>query len=660
MAQDAQALGSGIRQHTFTRALPQVYSQVIECERRGDYLGKTVQVIPHVTDAIQEWIERVAHLSVDGMAGPPDVCLVEVGGTVGDIESLVFLEALRQFRTRVGPENTFFFHVSLVPVLGAVGEQKTKPTQHSVKELRSVGISPDAIVCRSSKPLAGGTRRKLGHFCQVPTSHVLAVHDVSNIYHVPLLLQEQSAASIMLEHWGMEAPCSPPSLTSWCDLAARVDSLASAPTVHIALVGKYTGLSDSYLSVIKSLKHAAVAAGQRLVIEWIDAASLEHATSAAAPGAGTSQMEATAPGTAVGHGQDSAYEQCWATLKRADGILVPGGFGDRGVEGKILAIQYARENQVPFLGICLGMQCAVLEFARNVLGVQGATSTEFDPDTPNPVVLFMPEINQAKMGGTMRLGNRTTVLKPRPDGKGSLAEALYGEVRGINERHRHRYEVNPDYVPGLVEKGLLFTGTDERSQRMEIVELGDQWPHPFFFAVQYHPEFNSHPYRPSPPFMGLILAASGQLQGNLPLPHAKDALANYTHGAASAAAAADGMQLLSSTVVGTAIAQAAAKAATGAAEVSAGIHTPAAAPVTGVVASPTVPAAAPATPPRGALPTPLASEPPVVGQGTPASPPRLGHDDASLHTVPSLAPPGVAGAAPPTPPPAVRRELAGR
>jgi CTP synthase len=608
----------------------QVYSQVIQCERRGDYLGKTVQVIPHVTDAIQEWIERVAHISVDGAAGPPDICLIEVGGTVGDIESLVFLEALRQFRSRVGADNIFFFHVSLVPVLGAVGEQKTKPTQHSVKELRSVGISPDAIICRSSLPLESSTRRKLGLFCQVPVANVLAVHDVSNIYHVPLLLHEQQADGIIMKHLRLTPKVLQPALEDWRQLAATVDSLASAPAVRIALVGKYTGLSDSYLSVIKSLKHAAIAAKQRLVIEWIDAAALERevppaaapipgsADAAAAPLTGGVSSDAAAPPLVA----KSAYQECWDTLRAAHGILVPGGFGDRGVEGKMLAIQHARENKVPFLGICLGMQCAVLEFARNVCGYTGATSTEFDADAAHPVVVFMPEINQAQMGGTMRLGGRSTVLQARQDGKGSLAEALYGKVPAISERHRHRYEVNPEYVPSIAAKGLHFTGTDERKQRMEIIEL-DRAQHPFFFAVQYHPEFNSHPYRPSPPFLGLMFAAVGALEENLPLPHAKDSLANYAHGAASAAAAGGAR----STIMQAALAA------------TPPPHSPVAAtPTSGVIASPSV---SMGLGPVVGVEQSIAVVEEVgvsgsVGQGTPASPPRMGRA-TPIHAVPAAA-----------------------
>lgn len=479
-----------------------MYSQVINAERRGDYLGKTVQVIPHVTDAIQDWIAEVsrqvvdASTSTEGADGiPPDVCLIEVGGTVGDIESLVFLEGLRQFQFRVGSENICFIHVSLVPVLGSVGEQKTKPTQHSVKELRSVGLNPDIIICRSSKAVSQGTRDKLALFCQVPPEHVLTVHDVPNIYHVPILLENQGISRIIANKLKISLPCTP-QLELYHTIAHNVEH--ASEEVHIALVGKYTGLQDSYLSVIQSLQHSAIMAGRRLIIDWIDAVSLE-------------------PGTNVS--DKDAYTHSWETVKNADGILVPGGFGDRGVEGKILAVKYARENKVPFLGICLGMQCAVIEYSRNVLSLERANSAEFDPKSPHPVVIFMPEINPQQMGGTMRLGARATLLKDRKDGnKQTLARDLYGrETRYVWERHRHRYEVNPEYVEPLTNAGLIFSGTDDRSQRMEIIEL-DSSMHPFFFASQYHPEFQTYPHRPSPPFLGFIFAASGQLKDKLPLP----------------------------------------------------------------------------------------------------------------------------------------------
>jgi CTP synthase len=516
------------RDHNITTG--KVYKQVIEAERRGDYLGKTVQVIPHVTTAVQEWIEKVARLPVDGSRLAPEVCLVEVGGTVGDIESLVFLEALRQLRTRQGGENVVFVHVSLVPVIGAVGEQKTKPTQHSVKELRSVGIAPDVIICRSTESLHPSTQEKLALFCQVPARNVLAVHDVSNIYHVPLILHRQGVHSILVDRLGLRPPRREAELDAWRDLALTVDSVTEE--LRIALVGKYNGLSDAYLSVLKALKHSSVVARRLLVVDWINAQSLEPATRET---------------------DRDAYDASWATLRAAHGILVPGGFGDRGVEGKILAVKEARESKRPFLGICLGMQCAVIEQARHVCGLAGAHSTEMDEGAPHPVVVFMPEINPTQMGGTMRLGARRTNFTnfgqvrgsatadapaeapgggagAAAGGGGAAAAAGEGEAReadsatpkdatlvrkvynlsegqdSIIERHRHRYEVNPEYVNRLQRDGFFFTGVDDAGVRMEVIERRD---HPFFLAVQYHPEFKSNQHNPSPPYLQFVRAAAG-------------------------------------------------------------------------------------------------------------------------------------------------------
>ena len=479
-----------------------VYNQVIQRERRGDYLGKTVQVVPHVTNAIQDWIERVAHISVDGLEGPPDICLVEVGGTVGDIESSVFLEALRQFQFRVGSNSFALAHVSLVPVLGSVGEQKTKPTQHGVRDLRSIGLTPDIIVCRSGTKLEKSTCEKISMFCHLPAERVFSVHDVSNIYHVPLLLASQDAAGILMRQLDL-APMvkyQVPQLAEWGDMARRVDSFETV--VRIALVGKYTGLQDSYLSVLKSLKHASIAAERQLVIEWIEASNLQPEVRERSP---------------------EIYADSWETLRNCDGVLVPGGFGDRGVEGKILAAQFARENKRPYLGICLGMQCLVIEFVRNVLGYKGANSTEFNEKPELAAVVFMPEINPTQMGGTMRLGARETLLRPYSAAAGpqvtsklTIAQQLYGRSKKtVSERHRHRYEVNPEIVDEIQGKGLYFTGTDDRAQRMIIAEM-PRTEHPFYFASQYHPEFQSTPHNPSPPFLGFILAASGQLEKHLP------------------------------------------------------------------------------------------------------------------------------------------------
>ncbi|SVA16052.1 uncharacterized protein METZ01_LOCUS68906 [marine metagenome] len=457
-----------------------VYAAVVERERRGDYLGKTVQVIPHITNEIQEWIERVAHVPSDGGNGAPDVCVIELGGTVGDIESAPFVEALRQFQFRVGRENICFVHVSLVPVMGPVGEQKTKPTQHTVKELRGLGIIPDILVCRSAKPLQDDTRAKLAAFCHVSEDAVVSAHDVSNIYRVPMMLEEQGVSGVLSGLFGFELPSERPLLDDWKAMADRVDN--PAEEVHIATVGKYTGLSDSYLSVIKALQHSSYAVGRKLVIDWIESADLDDQTASADP---------------------EAHAAAWELLKGADGVLVPGGFGIRGIEGKIKAAEYARKNDVPYLGVCLGLQVATIEFCRNVLGMEGANSTEFDEDTPHPAVVFMPEISKTHMGGTMRLGTKPTPFLV-DDCK---MRRLYGGADHVDERHRHRYEVNPELIEQIEEAGLKYVGKDETGQRCEIMELDG---HPFFVGTQYHPEFKSRPGRPSPPFLGLLMAACGQ------------------------------------------------------------------------------------------------------------------------------------------------------
>ena len=450
-----------------------IYAKVIEAERRGDYLGKTVQVIPHITDAIQDWLEEVAHRPADGSNETPDACIIELGGTVGDIESSPYVEALRQFQFRVGRENVTFVHVSLVPVMGPVGEQKTKPTQHTVKELRGLGITPDILVCRSSKPLNEETRGKLAAFCHVQPQAVMSTHDVPNIYHVPLMLHEQGMCDIL----GVD--CSVTNLLDeWRTMAHHVDTLTDE--VHIAMVGKYTDLTDAYLSVIKSLQHAAMAVDRKLVIDWIEAGHLEEAWA---------------------NEQADEHQQAWSLLQQADGILVPGGFGDRGVEGKILAAHHARTQHVPYLGICLGLQVATIEFCRNVLGLEGANSTEFAENPEHAAVVFMPEISKTHLGGTMRLGSRPTLWQVED----CAIRRLYGDGEAVDERHRHRYEVNPDLIEAIEAAGLVFVGKDESGQRCEIFELKN---HPYYVGVQYHPEFKSRPNRPSPPFLGLLRAAS--------------------------------------------------------------------------------------------------------------------------------------------------------
>ncbi|KAL8513341.1 hypothetical protein ACS0TY_019518 [Phlomoides rotata] len=462
-----------------------VYQSVIDKERRGDYLGKTVQVVPHISDAIQDWIERAAAVPVDGKDGPPDVCVIELGGTIGDIESMPFIEALGQFSLRVGAGNFCLIHVSLVPVLSVVGEQKTKPTQHSVRGLRSLGLAPNILACRSTTELDENVKEKLSRFCHVQIENIITLYDVSNIWRVPLLLKEQKAHEAILKVLNLNGKTREPALGEWTSRADLCDRLVEP--IRVAMVGKYTGLSDSYLSVLKALLHASVACHRKLCIDWVPASDLEDTTMEENP---------------------ESYKNAWKLLKGADAILVPGGFGDRGVEGKILAAKYARENRIPYLGICLGMQIAVIEFARSVLGLHDANSTEFDPNTRNPCVIFMPEGSKTHMGGTMRLGSRRTYFQ----GTSSKSSKLYGSRSFIDERHRHRYEVNPDMVEQFEDSGFSFTGKDESGRRMEIIELPN---HPYFVGVQFHPEFKSRPGRPSALFLGLVAAGSGQLDAVL-------------------------------------------------------------------------------------------------------------------------------------------------
>mmetsp|Transcript_24579 Transcript_24579/g.44128 ORF Transcript_24579/g.44128 Transcript_24579/m.44128 type:complete len:659 (+) Transcript_24579:121-2097(+) len=494
-----------------------IYQSVIERERIGDYLGKTVQVVPHVSDAIQEWILRVAKAPVSRFSKssseseistdePPEVCIVELGGTLGDIESMPFVEALRQLQDNVGYKNLCFAHVSLVPEMGDPPEQKTKPTQHSVKQMMSMGLSPDFLCCRGSTPLEPGTVSKLSMFTAVPKGAIISLHDVSNIYRVPLMMIEQNLHSMLLQrlrmgpfqkgldystagsmhvdHIAIEDSVV---IKDWKKLAACVDEPESECV--IAVVGKYIVQGDAYLSVTKALTHAAMATKQRLRIEWIEASTLEPADD-----------------DEQGDGATS-----WERLKNCDGCVVPGGFGSRGMEGKIAAIQYCRQNEKPFLGICLGMQAAVIEYCRNELGTEKAHSAEFFDDLvkdEEDAVIFMPEGDRERMGGTMRLGARETILK-----EGSAARRLYGKEK-VMERHRHRYEVNPALVPRLEEAGLEFVGrnTDESGERMEIVELSDK-SHPYFVACQFHPEFTSRPELPNPLFLGLMQACKTAIVG---------------------------------------------------------------------------------------------------------------------------------------------------
>nr|CAG4641619.1 EOG090X04HX [Eurycercus lamellatus] len=462
-----------------------IYQQVIDCERRGDYLGKTVQVVPHITDAIQDWVENVARVPVTEDGKEPEVCIIELGGTIGDIEGMPFVEAFRQFQFRVSNENFCCVHVSLVPQPRSTGESKTKPTQASVKELRGSGLSPDLIVCRSEMPILEEVKKKISNFCHVKPERVICIHDCTSTFRVPIMLEEQGLIQFISERLQLNIGTPRPKkfMWKWRDLADRHDNVRKV--IEIALVGKYTQLEDAYASVTKALQHSALFVNRKLVLSYIEATSLEEATKVENP---------------------VKYHQAWQILCRSGGVIVPGGFGKRGMEGKIAAVTWCRTTRKPFLGVCLGLQAAVIEFTRNVMNWKEANSTEINPETPYPVVVDMPEHNQGQMGGTMRLGKRTTIFHGD-----SILKKLYGNVGSVEERHRHRYEVNPQFVDQIEAAGLRFVGRDETETRMEIMEL-PHTTHPYFVATQYHPEYISRPLKPSPPYLGLVLAAAGKLQ----------------------------------------------------------------------------------------------------------------------------------------------------
>lgn len=478
------------RDHNITTG--KIYQHVIERERRGDYLGKTVQVVPHLTNAIQDWIERVARVPVDETGEEPQVCIIELGGTVGDIELAPFVEALRQFQFRVGKENFALVHVLLVPVIH--GEQKTKPTQAAIKDLRSLGLTPDMIACRCLEKLDLPTTEKIGMFCHVGPEQVLAVHDVNLTYHVPLLLKEHRMMDYLHKRLQLlDVKLDPKAvakgstlLLRWRRVTMNHDQLYE--TVNIALVGKYTDLKDLYLLVIKALEHSAMRVKKRLNIVWVELTDLEK-----------DELSADKP----------KYHKAWHSVCTADGILVPGGFGLRGIEGMIAAANWARENKKPYLGVCLGLQVAVIEFVRNVVGIEGSTLMEFVPDYPEEkaLVVYMPDVDQVKLGGTMRLGMKATVFQ---EGSEWLKlRQLYAGATEVLERHRHRYEVNPKLIERIEAAGLKFVGKDEKGERMEIVELPD---HPYYVGAQYHPEYILKVLDPSKPFLGLVAAAAGCLE----------------------------------------------------------------------------------------------------------------------------------------------------
>ena len=441
----------------------QIYSNVIAQERRGDFLGGTIQVIPHITNEIKKRIREVSEVT------GADVVLCEVGGTVGDIESLPFLEALRQMRSDVGRENTLYVHVTWLPYIGASGELKTKPTQHSVRELRSIGISPDVIIARSDHPVGESLREKIALFCDVEPRAVIPVTTTPSLYEVPLLLEAEGLGDHISDRLNLTIQA--PDWTEWEDLVAR--EREERPKVSVAIVGKYVELRDAYMSVREAVRHASLAAGVEAELLWVHSAELEK-----------------------GRG--------WDVLKRADGIIVPGGFGSRGIEGKISAARHARENRIPYLGLCLGMQVMVIEFGRHVLGSEDANSTEFDRNTPHPVIDLLPEQRGiGDMGGTMRLG-----LYPCSFEHGTLAARSYGTSL-VEERHRHRFEFNNTYREILAEHGMVYSGLSPDGTLVEVAELAD---HPFMLGSQFHPEFLSRPNRPHPMFKGFIEAIKKRVQ----------------------------------------------------------------------------------------------------------------------------------------------------
>jgi CTP synthase len=458
-----------------------IYNAVIKRERRGDYLGGTVQVVPHITDEIKHRIRLIAETN------DVDVVITEIGGTVGDIESLPFLEAIRQFPVDVGRRNCMYIHLTLVPYIGHAGELKTKPTQHSVNELRRIGIQPDMLLCRSESALSDDIRKKIAMFASLPAEYVVSAKDVDNIYKVPLWYAHEGVDDLIVDHFGLEAQ--PPDLREWESICERADE-ASRP-VKIALVGKYVALEDAYLSVVEALRHSGFLHGAKIEIDWVDSETLE------------------------------SDEQALERLGDVDGILVPGGFGGRGVEGKIRAARVAREHQIPYLGVCLGMQIAVCEFARHVADMPGANSTEFDIETEWPVIDLLPEQKEVSdLGGTMRLGADPVKLH-----EDTRARELYGEAV-IYERHRHRYEVSISLRKKLEAAGLVVSGTSPDERLVEIIELDD---HPFFVASQFHPEFKSRPEKPAPLFREFVAAAKEHSGGELEPADADEIRASRGH-----------------------------------------------------------------------------------------------------------------------------------
>ncbi|KFY05191.1 hypothetical protein O988_00196 [Pseudogymnoascus sp. VKM F-3808] len=472
------------REHNITTG--KIYKHVIEAERKGVYLGKTVQIVPHLVNAIADWIERVAQIPVDDTKEAPDVCVIELGGTAGDMENAPFLEALRRLRGRVGEEQWKHILVTLVPVI-MNDEQKTKPTQAAMRDVLSTGLKPDLLACRCEMPLAKSTIDKVASSCNVKVANIIAVHNVPSTYHVPALLEEQGLIPSITKLLRLDLLEKTPQQTAngakiWRDWKALTSPRSgSCKSVTIALVGKYTTFMDSYVSVLKSLEHSVMAWEHKLNLVAVEASHLEKPTQA------SSQDE---------------YDLAWSKVRSADGILVPGGFGERGTEGMIAAAQWARENKTPYLGICLGMQVAVIEFARHMCNIPTAGSIELSANCSDPIIIFMPEIDKENMGGTMRLGSRPTIFQEGSEW--SKVRKLYEGKEIISERHRHRYEVNPEYIERLGAAGLQFIGKDDKNVRMEVIELKD---HPWYVGVQFHPEYLSRVLQPSKPYLGFVSAA---------------------------------------------------------------------------------------------------------------------------------------------------------
>ncbi|KAL8772980.1 MAG: hypothetical protein Q9209_002000 [Squamulea sp. 1 TL-2023] len=506
--------------------LGKMFQKVLARERNAEYLGKTVQIVPHLTDFIEGWIHRVSQIPVDSTRERPDICIIELGGTVGDIESAPLIETLRRLRLKAGQNNFLHCHVSLVPVIN--DEQKTKPTQAAIREVRSVGLSPDIIACRCSEPLKGPTIDKIAMYCQVEPAQVIAVHDVPSTYHVPLLLESQGLIPILKNVLQLDGLSIDSSLVRsgaqtwmiWKSLTATQDR--TLETVKICLVGKYTALQDAYLSVRKSLEHASMKCARKLEITWLNSSDLEPETEIISP---------------------AAYHKAWGSLCTTSGILVPGGFGARGTEGMVAAAEWARKKNVPYLGICLGMQIAVIEFCRNICGIDDAQSAEIMEELGihgEKVIIHMKEISSTPVGASQRLGLKNTIFQansnfsklrklyeteaPSVDGLPAASDPSKttatadgeptskpspGQPPIISERHRHRYEVNPAFVEKMASHGLDFIGKDEDGERMEILELRD---HPWFVGVQYHPEYLSRVLRPSMPYLGFVAAAAGCLE----------------------------------------------------------------------------------------------------------------------------------------------------